>query len=188
MSSRGRYLFGVKFSPYWRIMSPAVWDKTRVISGNGQWFIRINLPLLSTVLPSNSWLFLSCRPFVVITFSTGLVRIEITSISSVEVFRVHFRLTGKVINTFKYHVFAPTGRYQLELIYLNFPPSFHLTVACPSQEAEVTSTLTIPVENVVRTTKGLQDRNNLLLDERTMENKGKLILTEIFPSVQKHDI
>ena len=30
------------------------------------------------------------------------------------------------------------------------------------------------------------DRNNLLLDGRTMENKGKLILTEIFPSVQKH--
>ena len=37
-------------------------------------------------------------------------------------------------------------------------------------------------------TKGLQDRNNLLLDERTVENKGKLILTEIFPLVQKHDI
>ena len=33
-----------------------------------------------------------------------------------------------------------------------------------------------------------QDRNNLLLDGRTVENKGKLILTEIFPSVQKHDI
>ena len=31
-------------------------------------------------------------------------------------------------------------------------------------------------------------RNNLLLDGRTGKNKGKLILTEIFPSVQKHDI
>ena len=41
---------------------------------------------------------------------------------------------------------------------------------------------------VITTTKGLQDRNNLLLDGRTVENKGKLILTEIFPSVQKHDI
>ena len=30
--------------------------------------------------------------------------------------------------TFKYHVFAPMGRFQLELIYLYFPPSFHLTV------------------------------------------------------------
>ena len=56
------------------------------------------------------------------------------------------------------------------------------------QETEVTSTLTRPIENVVITTKGLQDRNNLLLDGRTVENKGKLILTEIFPSVQKHDI
>ena len=31
-------------------------------------------------------------------------------------------------NTFKYHVFAPMGRFQLELIYLHFPPSFHQTV------------------------------------------------------------
>ena len=45
----------------------------------------------------------------------------------------------------------------------------------PSQETEVTSTPTRPVENV-RTTKGLQDRNNLLLDGRTVENKGKVIL------------
>ena len=46
---------------------------------------------------------------------------------------------------------------------------------------------TTTVDNVI-TTKGLHDRNNLLLDGRTVENKGKLILTEIFPSVQKHDI
>ena len=26
----------------------------------------------------------------------------------------------------KYHVFAPMGRFQLELIYLYFPPSSHL--------------------------------------------------------------
>ena len=31
-------------------------------------------------------------------------------------------------NRFKYHAFAPTGRFQLELIYLYFPASFHLTV------------------------------------------------------------
>ena len=36
---------------------------------------------------------------------------------------------------------------------------------------------TRPVENDVITTKGLQDRNNLLLDRRTVENKGKLILS-----------
>ena len=45
----------------------------------------------------------------------------------------------------------------------------------------------LTVENVIKT-KGLQDRNNPLLDGRTVENKGKLILTEIFPSVEKHDI
>ena len=39
-------------------------------------------PLFSTVLPSNSRLFLSCRPFVVITtLSTGLVGVEVTSVS-----------------------------------------------------------------------------------------------------------
>ena len=63
-----------------------------------------------------------------------------------------------------------------------------LSVNCPSQETEVTSTPTRPAENVVITTKGLPDRNIHILDGTTVENKGKLILTEIFPSVQKHDI
>ena len=45
-----------------------------------------------------------------------------------------------------------------------------------------------PVDNVVITTKGLQDRNINILAGTTVENKGKLILTEIFPLVQKHDI
>ena len=71
--------------------------------------VRINLPLFSTVFPSNSRLFLPCRPFVITTFSTGLVGVE------------------------------------------------------------VTSTPTRPVEDVL-TTKGLQGRNNLLLDGRTVEN------------------
>ena len=57
-----------------------------------------------------------------------------------------------------------------------------------NQETEVTSTPTRPVDNVVITTKGLQDRNINILDGTTVENKGKLIQTEIFPSVQKHDI
>ena len=52
----------------------------------------------------------------------------------------------------------------------------------------MTSTPTRPVDNVVITTKGLQDRNINRLDGTTVENKGKLILTEIFPLVQKHDI
>ena len=47
---------------------------------------------------------------------------------------------------------------------------------------------TRPVDNVVIATKGLQDRNINILDGTTVENKGKLILTEIFPSVQIHDI
>ena len=72
------------------------------------------------------------------------------------------------------------GRFQLELIYPYFPPSSHLIYG--------TSTPTIPVDKVVITTKGLQDRNIHILDGTTVENKGKLILTEIFPSVQKHDI
>ena len=45
-----------------------------------------------------------------------------------------------------------------------------------------------PVDNVVVATKGLQDRNINIIAGTTVENKGKLILTEIFPSVKKHDI
>ena len=53
---------------------------------------------------------------------------------------------------------------------------------------EVTSTPTRPLDSVVITTKGLQDRKITILAGTTVENKGKLILTEIFPSVQKHEI
>ena len=52
----------------------------------------------------------------------------------------------------------------------------------------MTSTPTRPVDNVVIATKGLQDRNTNIIAGTTVENKGKLIVTEIFPSVQKHDI
>ena len=38
--------------------------------------------------------------------------------------------------------------------------------------------MTRPVENVI-TTKGLQDRNIHILDGTTVENKGKIILTNI---------
>ena len=54
-----------------------------------------------------------------------------------------------ITNTFKYHVFAPMGRFQLELIYLYFPSNS--CCFCP----EVTLTPTRPVDNVVITTKGL---------------------------------
>ena len=43
----------------------------------------------------------------------------------------------------------------------------------------MTSTPTRPVDNVVITTKGLQDRNTNVKAGTTVENKGKLILTEI---------
>ena len=66
--------------------------------------------------------------------------------------------------------------------------SRYLEEAAFSQETEVTSTPTRPVDNVVITTKGLEDRNIHILDGTMVENKCKLILTEIFPSVQKHDI
>ena len=77
-----------------------------------------------------------------------------------------------VMKTFKYldslltillniMFFAPMGRFQLELIYLYLPPSSHLR----------------PVDNVVITTKGLQDKNIHILDGTTVENKGKLIVT-----------
>ena len=38
--------------------------------------------------------------------------------------------TTTAINTFKYHVFAPMGRFQLESIYLYFPPSSQLLHLC----------------------------------------------------------
>ena len=41
----------------------------------------------------------------------------------------------------------------------------------------MTSTPTRPVDNVVITTKGLQDRNIHIFDGTTVENKGKLILS-----------
>ena len=42
--------------------------------------------------------------------------------------------------------------------------------------SEVTSTPTRPVDNVVITTKGLQDRNIHILDGTTVDIKGKLIV------------
>ena len=55
-------------------------------------------------------------------------------------------------------------------------------------ETEVTSTPTKPVDNVVIATKGLQDRNTSVTAGTTVENKGRLILAEVFPSVQGHDV
>ena len=46
----------------------------------------------------------------------------------------------------------------------------------------MTSTPTRPVDNVVIATKGLQDRNINTQTGTTVENKGKLILTEQLPT------
>ena len=51
----------------------------------------------------------------------------------------------------------------------------YVSVLAKGLETEVTSTPTRPVENVVITTKGLQDRNIHLLDGTMVENKGKII-------------
>ena len=74
----------------------------------------------------------------------------------------------------------------VESIYLYFPPSSQLVYLCFCPVG--LSTPTRPVDNVVIATKGLQDRHINTQAGTTVENKGKLILTEIFPSVQKHDI
>ena len=85
---------------------------------------------------------------------------------------------------------ALMGRFQLELIYYFlpiFPPLSHPTAVCffpvgllslirhfqqvlwVLKETEETSTPTRPVENVILTTKGLQERNTQLLDGTTVE-------------------
>ena len=75
--------------------------------------IRINLPLFSTVLPSNSYCFCPVGQ-----------KQQLFDGRTVE-------NKGKLIlNTFKYHVFAPMGRFQLESIYLYFPPSSQLLYLC----------------------------------------------------------
>ena len=106
-------------------------------------------------------MFLSCRPFVAITtFSTGLVGVEVTSphISDLKP-----RQQPRPSNKQKFKILK-TNNY-----------NDHPTVNCPSQETEVTSTPTRPVDIVVITMKGLQDRNINILDGTTVENKGKLI-------------
>ena len=85
----------------------------------------------------------------------------------------------RINSIFKYHISCTEGKISVRinlLVYLYLPPSFHLTVVCycpVGQETEVTSTPTRPVENVVLTTKGLQERNIQVLDGTTVENKVK---------------
>ena len=73
-------------------------------------------------------------------------------------------------------------------MFLSCGPFVVITILSTGLVIEVTSTPTRPVDNVVIITKSLQDRNIHILDGTMVENKSKLILTEIFSSVQKHDI
>ena len=56
-------------------------------------------------------------------------------------------------------------------IYIYVSVNCPVTVNCPSQESEETSTPTRLVDNVVTTTKGLQDRNIHILDGTTVVSK-----------------
>jgi len=63
---------------------------------------------------------------------------------------------------------APMGRFQLELIYY-FAYFFTVVPSSLGQETEENSTPTRPVENVVLTTKGLQEGNTNLLNGTMVE-------------------
>ena len=71
---------------------------------------------------------------------------------------------------------APMGRFQLELIYYFstvVPSNSCVFLSCRSFVVNTFSTGLVGVENVVLTTKSLQDRYIQMLDERTVENKVK---------------
>ena len=75
----------------------------------------------------------------------------------------------------KYHVSAPMGIFQLQLIYC-FTFIFHrrhIQHLYGPGDRNFNSHKTY--ENVVLTTKGLQERNTQMLDGMTVENKGKTI-------------
>ena len=58
------------------------WFYKRLLSKRKFIRSRINLPLFSTVVPAIIFMSLSCRPFVAkTTLSTGLVGVEVTSVS-----------------------------------------------------------------------------------------------------------
>ena len=89
--------------------------------------------------------------------------------------------TIQSLNTFKYHVSCSDGKISVRIylpLFSTIVPFYScMFLSCRSFVINTKfSTPTRPVENVVLTTKGLQNRNIQLLDETTMENKGKLIL------------
>ena len=88
-----------------------------------------------------------------------------------------------LINTFKYHIFAPMGRFQIwprpsnkqkfkilkKLITIIYDLNSNCQLSKTGDRSN--STHTRPVDNVVITTKGLQDRNNYCLMERRWKIK-----------------
>ena len=90
------------------------------------------------------------------------------------------------LNTFKYHVSCIDGKISVRinlLFYLFFtvvPSNTCVFLSCRPFVVNTTFlTPTRPFENVVLTTKGLQERNTQVLDGTTMKNRqnNKLILT-----------
>ena len=72
-------------------------------------------------------------------------------------------------NTFKYHVSCTDGKISVKinlLFYLYLSPLSHVSSLATGHTWR-------PVENVVITTKGLQDRKMHILDGATVENIGK---------------
>ena len=93
---------------------------------------------------------------------------------------------GTIIKFWEGYLREVNHFYKLELIYLFFH-SLCITLLFLSCRPFVVITLStglVGVDNVVITAKGPQDRNNSCVMERRWKNKGKLILTEIFQSVQ----
>ena len=70
--------------------------------------------------------------------------------------------------------------------YLNIKTKLHKTIGNIYFNKECLKHKLTPTYAKIK----IKDTNKAanILDGTTVENKGKLILTEIFPSVQKHDI
>ena len=82
-----------------------------------------------------------------------------------------------------------TNWINLPLFSTVVPAIIFMFLSCrPFVAITTLSTGLVGVDNVVMATKGLQDRNINIIAGTTVENKGKLILTEIFPLMKKHDI
>ena len=138
-------------------------------------------------------LFLSCRPFVAnTTFSTPTRPIEsVVLTTKAPTGHKQQMLDGRTVENkgklILTEILPSVQKHDIQKYWLLefkqtkfWKPTITIisdlnSVKCPIQETKVTSTPTRPVENVVLTTKGLQDRNIQILHGTTVENKGKTI-------------